>query len=197
MDIIDLSFAKLSSFLADVLPPGPLTSLLTEGIIPGIGGIVIFIPQIAILFAFLSILEETGYMARVVFLMDKVMRKFGLNGKSVVPLMSGVACAIPAVMATRTIDNWSPERFFQLLLRQTAFLGRDKRCFRKRDHCAGTNSNNNLVYHSRCQRRWDISSWNGLPYRCCSERKNPWCRNSRCHTKSFPCSHHGCSRCAT
>jgi ferrous iron transport protein B len=92
--------------LADVLPKGPLASLLTEGIIPGIGGIVIFIPQIAILFAFISILEESGYMARVVFLMDKVMRKFGLNGKSVVPLMSGVACAIPAVMATRTIDNW-------------------------------------------------------------------------------------------
>lgn len=106
MDLIDLSFAKLSSLLSDVLPQGPLTSLLTEGIIPGIGGIVIFIPQIAILFAFISILEETGYMARVVFLMDKVMRKFGLNGKSVVPLMSGVACAIPAVMATRTIDNW-------------------------------------------------------------------------------------------
>jgi ferrous iron transport protein B len=106
MDLIDLSFAKLSSLLSDVLPHGPLTSLLTEGIIPGIGGIVIFIPQIAILFAFISILEETGYMARVVFVMDKVMRKIGLYGKSVVPLMSGVACAIPAVMATRTIDNW-------------------------------------------------------------------------------------------
>src|SRR5690606_25188383 len=88
------------------LPDGPLTSLLADGIIPGIGGIVIFVPQIAILFAFISILEESGYMARVVFLMDKMMRRFGLNGKSVVPLMSGVACAIPAIMATRTIDNW-------------------------------------------------------------------------------------------
>ncbi len=106
MDFIDMAFAKLSSFLKGALPGGPLTSLLAEGIIPGIGGIVIFIPQIAILFAFISILEETGYMARVVFLMDKVMRKFGLNGKSVVPLMSGVACAIPAIMSTRTIDNW-------------------------------------------------------------------------------------------
>ena len=74
--------------------------------VPGIGGIIIFIPQIAILFAFISILEETGYMSRVVFLMDKIMRKFGMSGRSVVPLMSGLACAIPAIMATRTIDNW-------------------------------------------------------------------------------------------
>lgn len=106
MDFIDSGFANFSSYLKSVLPEGPLTSLLAEGIIPGIGGIIIFVPQIAILFAFISVLEESGYMARVVFLMDKVMRKFGLNGKSVVPLMSGVACAIPAIMATRTIDNW-------------------------------------------------------------------------------------------
>jgi ferrous iron transport protein B len=106
MDFIDSGFANFSSYLKSVLPSGPLTSLLAEGIIPGIGGIIIFVPQIAILFAFISILEESGYMARVVFLMDKIMRKFGLNGKSVVPLMSGVACAIPAIMATRTIDNW-------------------------------------------------------------------------------------------
>lgn len=106
MDWIDGLFASISNYLSSVLPAGPLTSLLTEGVIPGIGGIVIFVPQIAILFACIAVLEETGYMARVVFLMDKVMRKFGLNGKSVVPLMSGVACAIPAIMATRTIDNW-------------------------------------------------------------------------------------------
>jgi ferrous iron transport protein B len=106
MDFIDAQFANLSGLLTEVLPVGPLTRLLADGIVPGIGGIVIFIPQIAILFAFISILEESGYMARVVFLMDKIMRKFGLNGKSVVPLMSGVACAIPAIMATRTIDNW-------------------------------------------------------------------------------------------
>ncbi|MBL6446151.1 ferrous iron transport protein B [Fulvivirga sp. 29W222] len=106
MDLIDLTFSELSVYLKSQLPEGALTGLLTEGIIPGIGGIVIFIPQIAILFAFISILEETGYMSRVVFLMDKIMRKFGLNGKSVVPLISGVACAIPAIMATRTIENW-------------------------------------------------------------------------------------------
>ncbi|HEY9044268.1 MAG TPA: ferrous iron transport protein B [Ohtaekwangia sp.] len=106
MDFIDSVFASLSQYIGTALPDGPLTRLLAEGVIPGLGGIIIFVPQIAILFAFISILEESGYMARVVFLMDKLMRKFGLNGKSVVPLMSGVACAIPAIMATRTIDNW-------------------------------------------------------------------------------------------
>jgi ferrous iron transport protein B len=106
MDFIDSTFAHLGNVLARELPEGPFFELLSQGIVPGIGGIVIFIPQIAILFAFIAILEESGYMARVVFLMDKVMRKFGLNGKSVVPLMSGWACAIPAIMATRTIDNW-------------------------------------------------------------------------------------------
>ncbi len=115
MDFIDEQFARLSTWLQNVLPAGPLTSLLADGIVPGIGGIVIFVPQIAILFAFISMLEESGYMARVVFLMDKIMRKFGLNGKSVVPLISGVACAIPAIMATRTIDNWK-ERTITILV---------------------------------------------------------------------------------
>jgi ferrous iron transport protein B len=115
MDFIDSTFADLSGWLKSALPTGPLTSLIADGIVPGIGGIIIFVPQIAILFAFISILEESGYMARVVFLMDKVMRKFGLNGKSVVPLMSGVACAIPAIMATRTIDNWR-ERTITILV---------------------------------------------------------------------------------
>lgn len=106
MDFIDGLFADFSSWLSATLPDGALTRLFAEGIIPGLGGIIMFVPQIAILFAFIAVLEETGYMARVVFLMDKIMRKFGLNGKSVVPLMSGMACAIPAIMATRTIDNW-------------------------------------------------------------------------------------------
>ncbi len=105
MDLIDLFFVSSSSFLAETLPDGPLSSLLTEGIIPGIGGVVIFIPQIAFLFLFLSILEETGYMTRVVFIMDRIMRPLGLHGKSVVPLISGVACAIPAIMSSRAIDQ--------------------------------------------------------------------------------------------
>jgi len=106
MDLIDTSFARLGAWLNSVLPTGPLFDLLSKGIIPGIGGIVIFIPQIAILFGFISVLEETGYMARVVFMMDKVMSRFGLSGKSVIPLISGWACAIPAIMATRTIESW-------------------------------------------------------------------------------------------
>ena len=106
MDLIDSYVSRFSGWLGDTLPAGVLTDLLKDGIVPGVGGVLIFVPQIAILFAFIAILEETGYMARVVFLMDKIMRKVGLNGKSVVPLISGMACAIPAIMATRTIENW-------------------------------------------------------------------------------------------
>jgi ferrous iron transport protein B len=106
MDLIDGFFAELSGRISDVLPAGPISSLISEGIIPGIGGVVIFIPQIAMLFGFLAILEDTGYMSRVVFLMDRWMRPYGLHGKSVVPLISGVACAIPGVMAARNIGNW-------------------------------------------------------------------------------------------
>jgi ferrous iron transport protein B len=106
MDLIDGFFAEFSGWIGDILPDGPLSDLITEGIIPGIGGILIFIPQIAMLFGFLAILEDTGYMSRVVFLMDRWMRPFGLHGKSIVPLVSGVACAIPGVMAARNIGNW-------------------------------------------------------------------------------------------
>jgi len=115
MDLIDAAFADLASYTKEVLPAGVMTDLLAEGIIAGIGGIVIFIPQIAFLFIFISILEETGYMSRVVFLMDRVMRKYGLSGKSVVPLISGTACAIPAIMATRNIENWK-ERLITILV---------------------------------------------------------------------------------
>ncbi len=115
MDFIDSTFASLSSWVAEELPSGILTDLLSQGIIPGIGGVVIFIPQIAVLFLFISILEESGYMSRVVFLMDKIMRRFGLSGKSVVPLISGTACAIPAIMATRNIENWK-ERLITILV---------------------------------------------------------------------------------
>lgn len=106
MDLIDSAFASLSGWSASVLQEGIFTDLLTKGIIPGIGGVIIFIPQIALLFLFMGILEESGYLARVVFIMDRIMRPLGLNGKSVVPLMSSVACAIPGVMAARTISDW-------------------------------------------------------------------------------------------
>jgi ferrous iron transport protein B len=115
MDFIDSSFTSLSSWTQSKLPAGVLTNLIVQGIIPGLGGIAIFIPQIAFLFLFISILEESGYMSRVVFLMDKSMRKFGLSGKSVVPLISGTACAIPAIMATRNIENWK-ERLITILV---------------------------------------------------------------------------------
>ena len=115
MDFIDESFSQLSEATKRNLPPGLFTDLLAEGIIAGLGGIVIFIPQIAFLFLFISVLEETGYMSRVVFLMDRGLRKYGLSGKSVIPLISGMACAIPAVMATRNIENWK-ERLITILV---------------------------------------------------------------------------------
>ena len=116
MDLIDATFASLAEWTKKALPNGGmLTDLLAEGIVSGIGGVVIFIPQIAFLFLFISILEESGYMSRVVFLMDRIMRRFGISGKSVVPLISGTACAIPAVMATRNIENWK-ERLITILV---------------------------------------------------------------------------------
>jgi ferrous iron transport protein B len=105
MDLIDQGISALSAAIQERFS-GPLVRLLTEGVIAGLGGVLIFIPQIALLFAFLAVLEETGYMARVTFLMDKLMRPFGLSGKSVVPLISGLACAVPAIMGARTIESW-------------------------------------------------------------------------------------------
>lgn len=115
MDIIDLLFSSAGEWVQEKMPAGIFSDLIANGIIPGIGGIVIFVPQIALLFFFVAILEESGYMARLVFLMDRIMRAFGLHGKSVVPLISGVACAIPAVMATRTIGNWK-DRLITILV---------------------------------------------------------------------------------
>jgi ferrous iron transport protein B len=106
MEWIDGSFLKLSQWAQQLMPKGIFTDLVSQGIIPGIGGVLVFVPQIALLFFFMAILEETGYMSRVVFIMDKLVRPFGLNGKSVVPLMSSVACAIPGIMAARTISSW-------------------------------------------------------------------------------------------
>ena len=115
MDLIDQSFASLSSYVNTQMSPGILNDLIAQGIIPGLGGIIIFIPQIAILFLFIAVLEETGYMSRVVFLMDKIMRQFGMSGKSVIPLISGTACSIPAIMATRNIAGWK-ERLITILV---------------------------------------------------------------------------------
>lgn len=105
MDMIDAGTAAAIDWTKNTLPQGVLNDLITDGIMAGIGGIVIFIPQIAILFALVAILEESGYMARVMVIMDKLMRRFGLNGRSVVPLISGVACAVPAIMTTRSISS--------------------------------------------------------------------------------------------
>ncbi|MEY3236357.1 MAG: ferrous iron transport protein [Bacteroidota bacterium] len=115
MDFIDGVFANFSGWLGETLPKGLFSDLLSQGIVPGIGGVIVFIPQIALLFFFISILEESGYLARVVFIMDRLMRPLGLSGKSVVPLMSSVACAIPGVMATRTISDWK-ERMITILV---------------------------------------------------------------------------------
>jgi len=106
MGLISDFFVWAQSSLHHYLPAGPLTNLLVDGVIAGLSGVMVFIPQIAILFAFISILEDTGYMSRVTFMMDKIMRKVGLNGKSVVPLIGGFACAVPSIMSTRTIENW-------------------------------------------------------------------------------------------
>jgi ferrous iron transport protein B len=115
MKFIEETFAFLSEWTKQSLPAGVFTNLLAEGIIPGLGGVVIFIPQIAFLFFFIAVLEESGYMSRVVFLMDRIMRRFGLSGKSIVPLISGTACAIPAIMATRNIESWK-ERLITILV---------------------------------------------------------------------------------
>lgn len=106
MTWIEGGFSWLSEWLMNVLPPGWFRSLLVNGIVAGIAGVVIFVPQITILFFFMGIMEDTGYMSRVSFIMDRILRGFGLSGKSVVPLLSGAACAIPAIMSTRNIENW-------------------------------------------------------------------------------------------
>ncbi len=115
MDWIDAGFSAASEFLKAKLPAGWFTDLLTDGILSGLGGIVVFVPQIAILFLLVTIMEEVGYMARAVFIFDKLMQQFGLNGRSVVSLVSGGACAIPAIMSTRTIGNWK-ERLITILV---------------------------------------------------------------------------------
>ncbi|WP_316832446.1 ferrous iron transport protein B [Pedobacter aquatilis] len=115
MDWIEGGFGFITEMGHEYLPAGMLTDLVLDGVIAGLGGIFVFIPQIAILFAFISILEDTGYMARVTFMMDKIMSKVGLNGKSVVPMIGGLACAVPSIMAARNIENWK-DRMITILV---------------------------------------------------------------------------------
>jgi len=115
MDAIDWSFAKLTGWLGSVLPQAWFSDLLINGILAGIGGIVIFVPQIMIMFGLITLLEDSGYMARISFLTDRMMRKAGLNGKSVMPMISGFACAVPAIMSARNIEN-KKERLLTILI---------------------------------------------------------------------------------
>jgi len=105
MDLLDAGFGALGDTVRGAMPSGVLTDLIADGIIAGVGGVLVFLPQILLLFLFISILEDTGYMARAAFLLDKLMSRVGLHGKAFLPLMSSFACAIPGIMATRTIEN--------------------------------------------------------------------------------------------
>ena len=115
MDLIDAGFGDFTNLVATYLPKGIFNDLLVNGVLAGLGGILIFIPQIAFLFAFIVFLEDTGYMARVSFITDKWLRGFGLNGRSIIPLLSGTACAVPAIMSARTISSYK-ERLITIMV---------------------------------------------------------------------------------
>lgn len=115
MDLVEWGFAALSEYVQNTLPAGMLNDLLVQGILAGLSGVIVFLPQIIVLFLFIAILEDIGYMARVGFIMDKVMRPFGMNGKSIVPLIGGMACAVPSIMASRSIEN-KRERLITILV---------------------------------------------------------------------------------
>ncbi len=106
MDLIDALFGSIAALVGSVLPEGALRSLLVDGVIGGAGAVVVFVPQIAVLFGLITIMEDSGYMARAAFLMDRVMASFGLSGRSFIPLLSSFACAVPGIMAARSIENW-------------------------------------------------------------------------------------------
>ncbi|MDQ3110861.1 MAG: ferrous iron transport protein B [Bacteroidota bacterium] len=115
MEWIESGFAWIQSWCSQHFPAGILTDLFVNGILAGLSGVVVFIPQIALLFFFIGMLEDSGYMSRVTFIMDKLMRRIGLHGRSVIPLMSAMACAVPAIMSTRTISNWK-ERIITIMV---------------------------------------------------------------------------------
>ncbi len=116
MDWIDAGVGALSSFLKNTMSAGPLRDLLTDGILGGVGAVIVFLPQILILYFFISLMEESGYMARAAFIMDKIMHKMGLHGKSFIPLIMGFGCNVPAVMATRTIESRKSRLITMLVL---------------------------------------------------------------------------------
>ena len=105
MNWLNLLFLKLSEWLTNILPSGLLQSLLVDGVISGVGGILIFTPKIMLLFIFIAFFEDSGYMARVAFIMDRIMHKIGLHGKSFIPMLIGFGCTIPAYMCARTLEN--------------------------------------------------------------------------------------------
>ncbi|MFN8238866.1 MAG: ferrous iron transport protein B [Chitinophagales bacterium] len=115
MEFIDLQFSNLGFYIQQHYESNLFTKLLSEGIIPGISGVMVFVPQIFMLFLLITLLEEIGYMSRAVFMFDRIMQKFGLNGRSIVTLISGGACAVPAIMSTRTISNWK-ERIITIMV---------------------------------------------------------------------------------
>jgi ferrous iron transport protein B len=115
MDWVEAGFKQLSNYIEQALPAGVLNDLIVQGIIAGLSGVIVFLPQIMVLFLFIAILEDIGYMARVGFIMDRIMRPFGMNGKSIVPLIGGMACAVPSIMASRSIEN-KKERLITMLV---------------------------------------------------------------------------------
>src|SRR5690606_3107817 len=115
MEGIEATVGWLGSFVEGLLPEGALQSLAVNGVVEGVGAVLVFLPQILILFFFIALLEDCGYMARAAYLMDKVMCRFGLSGKSFIPLLSSFACAVPGIMATRVIEN-RRDRFVTILI---------------------------------------------------------------------------------
>ena len=115
MDLLEKGFGALGDFVRTSMPPGILADLFADGIIAGVGGVVVFLPQILLLFLFISLLEDSGYMARAAFLLDKLMSRIGLHGKAFLPLVSSFACAIPGIMATRTIES-RRDRFATIMI---------------------------------------------------------------------------------
>ena len=116
MDWIDAGVAWLGDFISQSMPEGPVKAMLVDGVIGGVGAVIVFLPQILILYFFISYMEDSGYMARAAFIMDRLMHKMGLHGKSFIPLIMGFGCNVPAVMSTRTIESQRSRLITMLIL---------------------------------------------------------------------------------